>query len=427
MCRPSPALPSRDGPRPDRSVRARLRRQRAAVSAIFFVHGAVFASWAARVPAVQSGLHLSAGVLGLVLAGPGLGALAGSRAGGLLVRRLGSRAVSAAAPVVLSVPLCLVPGARSAASLTGLLVLLGAADGCTSVAMNAQAVVVQRGYRRAVVNSLHAVRSVGAVAGGLAAAATASSTLTTQFVVTAVVLAAVSAAAACGLGPPGDADAVTGPVRRGAAAGSASRPPPAVALLALMAFLAALVEDAPASWSGVYLRHEGAGPALAAAGYAAFCAGEVVTRVGNDRLVDRLGWVRLIRYGTACCAAALAGALLLGGPWAMLAALVAAGAGVSAVFPGAFTAAGELDEPAVAIGHVGFAGNLGWLAVSPAVGGLATVVGLPTALGLLVACATAIAALAPATRPAGPAAAADPAGPADPADPPDDPAGVRVR
>lgn len=399
-----------------------LRRARAAVSAIFFVHGAVFASWAARVPAVKDELHLSAGLLGLVMAGPGLGALAGSQAGGLLVHRLGSRAVSALAPVVLSVPLGLVPAARSAGGLMAVLVLLGAADGCTSVAMNAQAVLVQRRLGRTVLNSMHAIRSVGAVAGGLAGVATVSLglTLTAQFVVMAVLLAVISAVAACGLTPeaeeqtgePGDLGEGNGGTGEDAARASGSvlggkkqrwvtarhSRRTAVSLLALMTFLAALVEDAPASWSGVYLREIGANAATAAAGYAAFSAGEVVTRLFNDRLVNRLGWVRLIRIGTLCCAAVLTVALLLGQPVTALAALVVAGAGISAVFPGAFTAAGGLARPALAMGQIGFAGNLGWLLVPPAVGGLASVVGLPGALGLLVVAAVVIASLAPVVR-----------------------------
>ncbi|MFI1330875.1 MFS transporter [Streptomyces sp. NPDC020845] len=383
-----------------------LRRARTAVSAIFFVHGAIFASWAARVPAVQDELMLSAGVLGLVLAGPGLGALAGSQAGGLLVRRCGSRTVSALAPVVLCLPLGLVPTAQSAWSLMAVLLLLGAADGCTSVAMNAQAVSVQQQYGRAVLNSMHAIRSIGAVAGGLAGVATASLNmpLTAQFVSMAVLLAVVSGVAACGLQPDVEHATRTPPSDQATAADGSAEPAGqgpkgrlTVPLLALMTFLAALVEDAPASWSGVYLRHVGADAAMAAAGYAAFSAGSVVTRLFNDWLVDRLGWVRLIRIGTLCCAAALTVALLLGQPGVTLAALVVAGAGISAVFPGAFTAAGALPDSARVMGHVGFAGNLGWLLVSPIIGGLSTLVGLPTALGLLVVAAAIIAGLAPVT------------------------------
>jgi fucose permease len=183
-----------------------------------------------------------------------------------------------------------------------------------------------------------------------------------------------------------------------------------VLLLAVMTFLAAVVEDAPGSWSGVYLRHIGADAAVASAGYAAFSAGSVVTRLFNDRLVNRLGWVRLIRAGTLCCAAVLGAALLLGVPAVALAAFVVVGAGISAVFPGAFTAAGALPQPAPAMGQIGFAGNLGWLLVSPLIGGLATVAGLPAALGVLSLAAVAVAALAPVVRPAA-AHTTAPAGP----------------
>ncbi len=397
-------------------VTARLRWARASVSAIFFVHGAVFASWAARVPFVKDELRLSAGVLGLVLAGPGLGALAGSQLGGVLVHRLGSRGVSALAPVVLSVPLGLIPTAHSAWSLTGLLMLLGASDGCTSVAMNAQAVAVQERYGRTVLNSMHAIRSVGAVAGGLAGVATAGLSLATQFVVMAVVLGLVSAVSACGLQP--DAERERG-ARRPARDGSGGSGPAGgprgpgtrvngrlvVLTLAAMTFLSALVSDAPASWSGVYLRHLGAGAATAAAGYAAFSAGEVATRLFNDRLVNRLGWVRTIRIGTLCCAAVLTAMLLAGLPGFTLVALVVAGAGNSAVFPGAFTAAGSLPDSALAMGQVGFAGNLGWLLVSPIIGGLATLAGLPVALGVLAVAAVAVTCLAGATRTGAPARA----------------------
>jgi predicted MFS family arabinose efflux permease len=390
---------------PSRSpVPVRLRRARIAISAIFFVHGAVFASWAARVPSVKDGLGLSAGVLGLVLAGPGLGALVGSQAGGLLVHRLGSRTVSALAALGLSVPLGLIPAANSAWPLVVLLILLGAADGSTSVAMNAQADVVQRQYGRPVMNSMHAIRCIGAVAGGMAGVATAGLglTLTAQFVLMAVLLAVVSAIAAGGLQPDGEqgellatsANTRTEPTAQTAVVHSRTL----VLLLAVMTFLAALVEDAPASWSGVYLRQLGADAALAAAGYAAFSAGGVVTRLLNDWLVNRLGWVRLIRIGTLCCATALTAALLVGQPLVMLAALVIAGAGISAVFPGAFTAAGTLPHPALAMGQIGFAGNLGWLLVSPIIGGLATLFGLPAALGVLALAALIIALLAPITR-----------------------------
>lgn len=378
--------------RGEEAVDARLRRARAAVLAVFFVHGAVFASWAARIPAVQEDLRLGSGALGVVLAGPALGSLAGSQLGGLLVDRIGSRRATAAAVLALCVPTALIPLAGSAWSLLALLVVLGVADGGTAVAMNAQGVAVQDRYGRPLLNGMHATRSIGAVAGGLAAAGTVAFglPLAVQFPLTAAVLLLVAAVATRWL--------PTVPRRAAAAAGrSKGRVRLAVLLLALVAFLAALVEDAPASWSGVYLRHVGATEAVAAAGYAVFSAGEVVSRLLNDRLVGRFGWAAVVRAGTLACALALTTALLLGRVDVTLVALALAGAGISAVFPATFAAAGAVPgPPGVALAQVNVAGSLGWLTISPAVGGLAVLASLPLALGLLPAAALGIALLAPA-------------------------------
>lgn len=376
----------------------RLRLSRAAVSTVFFVHGFVFSSWAARVPAVRADLHLSPGALGLVLSGPGLGALVGSQAGGWLVNRVGSRAANALAPLLLCGPLALIPMARGAWPLFAFLLLLGAGDGATSVAMSTQSVAVQDGYGRPVINSMHAVRSLGAVAGSLAGVATVSWGLTSQFEFAAAVAAALSGAALFGLLP--DRPNKLPPHGR-LAQRQRSTIRRAVALLAAMAFFASLVEDAPASWGGVYLRSVGASSAAAAAAYAALSAGEVVGRLSNDRVVARSGWARLIRAGTVTSAVALTVALALGLPGVILAALVVAGAGISAVFPGAYATAGTLPSPATAMAQVSFAGNAGWLLVSPIIGALATLFTLPLALGLLPLAAVAIAALAGVTRRAG--------------------------
>ncbi|RAG87268.1 hypothetical protein DN069_01670 [Streptacidiphilus pinicola] len=61
--------------------------------------------------------------------------------------------------------------------------------------------------------------------------------------------------------------------------------------------------------------------------------------------------------------------------------------------------------------QVSFAGNAGWLLVSPIVGGLATAVGLAAALGVLPVAALVIAALAGTTRRAGHGSAGERRGP----------------
>src|ERR671914_1951485 len=68
-------------------------RARAAVVVAFFVHGAILASWASRIPSVKDALDLGAGALGVALLGQALGALLAAPLAGAACARVGSRSV----------------------------------------------------------------------------------------------------------------------------------------------------------------------------------------------------------------------------------------------------------------------------------------------------------------------------------------------
>src|SRR3954454_12720740 len=68
-----------------------LSRARVATTAVFAVTGFVFASWAARIPAVQDRLELSPGSLGIAFLALNAGAVLGPPGGGALVAAAGSR------------------------------------------------------------------------------------------------------------------------------------------------------------------------------------------------------------------------------------------------------------------------------------------------------------------------------------------------
>jgi fucose permease len=65
---------------------------RRAASILFFLTGATFASFAARIPALQDRLDLSPGQLSLAFLALNGGAVAGLPGGSLLARRVGGRA-----------------------------------------------------------------------------------------------------------------------------------------------------------------------------------------------------------------------------------------------------------------------------------------------------------------------------------------------
>ena len=175
-------------------------------------------------------------------------------------------------------------------------------------------------------------------------------------------------------------------------------------MVGLLALLAAVVEDTPASWSAVYLRADlGAPPGIAGLAFAAFTAAMTLGRLAGDRAVERAGPVRTTRAGVSIAAAGLAGALVIGTPVAGIAGFALLGLGMATVFPLAFSAAGHLpgQRSGQAIGLVSLVARFGVLLGAPVIGGIADLVGLPVALGVAVAAALGVVALAGYLTPAG--------------------------
>ena len=376
-----------------------MQRERRAVTALFLANGALIATVLPRLPEIKAGLELTDGQLGLALIGGGLGGLAGSAASRWLLPRFGSRRLAVVSTVAHALLVPLVGVVPVAVLLFAVLVLAGIADAFMDVAMNVSGMEVQRRLGRPVLSSMHAVWSIGAVLGGLAGTAAAGFRVpvVTHAAAVGVVLVAVVLPLAA---------AVPDHSGAGAERPTGTRFSPALALLCLLAVLAAFVEEAPASWSAIYLvEHTEARPGAAGLAYTAFMAAMVAGRLVGDRLVARFGLVHVVRVGGVLVAVALGSGLLTGSTAAGVVAFGVLGLGAASLFPALFTAAGALPGQGVAVMNA--ASRVGFLASPPVTGGLADAVGLPLALGIVVVPAgVGIAVLAGAVRPAtGPAAA----------------------
>jgi MFS family permease len=138
---------------------------RIALTGFFAADGFIYASWAVRVPAVKQQTGASPSALGLALLGMSAGAVATMLISGALCRRFGSRQLTVAACVLLSLTLLLPPLAHSAVTLGLALLVFGAAYGCLNVAMNSVAVDLVARMRRPVMPGFHAAWSFGGLAG----------------------------------------------------------------------------------------------------------------------------------------------------------------------------------------------------------------------------------------------------------------------
>ncbi len=369
---------------------ARLFRARVGVAAVFFLNGVGYGSWVPRIAEIKTRLDLSDGQLGLALFMAAVGALIAMPLAGAAAHRFGSRRATALTVVLSGLslpPLALVPGWPALALA---LLFLGAAVGALDVAMNSQGVAVEKRYWRPIMSSLHGMFSLGAMAGAGATGliAGAEIALLPHFIGIGTLVALVGLAA-CRPMLPASAEA-------GAAGPGFAWPSAGILLPGIVALAGLLSEGAMADWSSVYLSASlGAGTTTAAVAFAAFSLMMAVGRFSGDRLVARLGGDRVVRAGGALAATGLGLTLAIGQQYLAVIGFGLVGAGLSCVFPVVLSSAARTPDlpPSAAIAAVCTLGYLGFLIGPTAIGGLAELIGLPGALGLVVLLCALIAAL----------------------------------
>jgi MFS family permease len=399
-----------------------LRRARVALLVYFGIFGLIDGVWLARIPAVKQHLRLSDALLGIALLAAPVGLVVVAAFADRLIDRLGSaRPTTAGAVAICLLPIAL-GLAGSMAALMAVLLVYGMAGGMTDVAINAQAVRVERGYRRPIINSFHACFSfgglLGALLGGLFAWADIGPAATFAAIGVPLAVLAVlgrgrllhgpeaddpAAAGAPAPEPtghatvgrhpagqdvpgkgPGDKGRISAAVRVRAAArrhAVALR----IAALGLLALCSLLGEGAAGSWSAVYLRDNlGTSAAFAALGYAAFSVTMAAGRLTGDRLAARFGPGRLVSGCGVVAALGLAGALISRNPTLSLVGFALFGAGLSSTFPQLLSTAGNIQtsRSGTGIARVAGAGYLGLLVGPVLIGSFAGLLGLRLALGI---------------------------------------------
>ncbi|TYR54073.1 MFS transporter [Streptomyces parvus] len=375
------------------------RHARAAVAVLFFTNGALFANLLPRYPQIKEDLAIGNGAYGLAVAAFPAGAITAGLAAGLLIRRMGSARVAVLGTLLTGAGILAAGLAPSVALFATALFLAGAMDALTDVAQNAHGLRVQRLYGRSILNSFHAVWSIGAVTGGLMAAGAMSLGLSlgVHLAVSAVVLVAAAGAALrfCLPGPDNEPEETgpeetgrkeTGPERLTAeGARGTSRVGVVLAALVLIATAGTLVEDAGNSWAALYLSDAlHASAALAASGFIALVGAQFIGRLIGDRLVDRFGQRAVARAGGLITAVGMGLALAVPTLPGTILGFALAGFGVATLVPAAMHEADALPglKPGSGLTIVSWLMRLGFLLSPPIVGQVADAAGLRT--GLLV-------------------------------------------
>ena len=311
-------------------------RGRWAVATMFFANGFLTGSWAPQIPVFLTRLEISKLTLGLLILLFGLGAVAAMTWCGHLISRHGSRNVVRWFGVCASFGLLLVALAPNVPLAAIAMILFGGVIGGMDVAMNANAVAVERKLSRAVMSSSHGFWSLGGFVGGGLGGFTIQhyGHLAHAMGATVVAFAAILLAMRYLVGEDKPATA--------AHAKFSLPKAPAIYLIGLMALLSMIPEGAVLDWSALYLRQElGADLATAGLAYAAFSGVMALMRFLGDGVRNHFGAVKTLRVSALLAAAGMLVAGLSPSPWVAIFAFAFSGFGVANMVPIAFSAAGN--------------------------------------------------------------------------------------
>ncbi len=327
------------------ATRSLFPATRRAVSLLFFLNGLLMGSWAPKIPLFAGTLGLSESGLGIMLFVFGAGSLLLMPIAGFQIARFGSRQVVQVTTILFIPTLLGISLVDSVWSGAIAVFLFGGLTGAMDVAMNANAVEVERAMRRSIMSSCHAFWSlgglVGSALGGYLIAVTGDLGHSVLMVATALILFLIAR-------PSILADRPHVSEQR-----TKARLPltPLPWLVGLVALFSMIPEGATLDWGALYLRTElGASVSFSGFAFAAFSLAMAGMRFAGDLVRDRLGAVRTLRLCTAASFIGLVTAGLAPNLTVALLGFAVAGVGISNMVPIAFSAGGNIPGLAPGIG-----------------------------------------------------------------------------
>jgi len=351
-----------------------MKAQRIAVSILFFTNGFTYANWASRLPELQNLLSINNTQLGSLLFVLACGALFAMPFTGWLAHRFGSANVIKLSGISVCTFVAILAISQDFVLEGAIFFFLGISNGAMDVAMNEQAVLVERDYKKSIMSSFHAFWSIGMAlgAGSGAIYSRFDAPLSTHLFSIAIVgfILVLFSAGKLKVTP-------INPVF-----GDGSRfvlPTKAIVPLGVVAFCGMLAEGSVIDWSAIYMNKVvGESETMGAIAFGSFGAAMMIGRISGDYLTHNLGKKKLLIYDALLAIFGLAIVISFVSPITTLIGFFLAGFGLSTVVPIIYTTAGNTPgvSPSVGIAMASTIGYAGFFVGPPTIGYLADVYGL---------------------------------------------------
>lgn len=350
-------------------------RQQKATRIIFLIAGLGMASWAPLIPFAKDHLHIGEGALGLLLFCIAAGSMLMMPFTGMLIERVGYRAIIAFCSIALCIILPSMMVVTTPVTLGLALLFFGAVNGVLDVTMNAQAVVVEQQSEQAMMSGFHGFYSLGSIvgAGGVSVLLWMGMTPFSAVIVIASAIMVFITWAFPRLLQNSPHARIAG---HGVLWALTHRP---ILIIAVVCFFIFLTEGAVLDWSAVFMTTErDMAIHLAGLGYTLYSLAVALGRFYGDRVINKCGAVRTLLSGSLLAAAGLFILIATSEVGIALIGLMLMGAGLSNIIPILFSAAGnQPGNPAdFAIPAVTLFGYAGLLAGPALIGFVAQHIGL---------------------------------------------------
>lgn len=365
----------------------KIHSQRLASSGLFFVNGFVNASWIPHIPFIQERFALDESQLGFTLLFLALGATLAMPLTGKLIGQVGSKVII----VISSLALCLfLPTLLWTDSFylqLGMMFLFGVFNGAMDVSMNAHGLKVEQVLKLKMFSSLHALFSSGGLLGAALTGALLSVEIAPLHHVISVscLMIVISLFSFPYLLPAAtDQEAKENTnYRKGL---NLSLPPKSIVLLAALAYIIMMTEVAMADWSAIFIADlEGASPALAAYGFAAFSLSMAFCRFSGDWILAKFNESAVLNTGILLSGLGMGFSVISDTPTGAIISFALIGLGLANVIPVLFKRASKIKaiSPGTGIATVTTLGYAGFLCGPPLIGFMSDYTSLRITFALL--------------------------------------------
>ncbi|MDR6562554.1 MULTISPECIES: MFS transporter [unclassified Arcicella] len=357
------------------------KNARIATNALFFLCGISFASWASRIPDMKELLHLSDAALGTVLFAMPIGSLTALPIAGVIIHKFGSKKITLFAVFFYFISLPLLGLSASPINLGISLFIFGFGSDLLNIAMNVQAVGVEKLQKRSIMSSFHAVFSIGFMLGAALGGIIAKQGISTfQHLATIgsidLLIGLISFSYLLQHDHKSDENQPLFAI-----------PDKSLIILGIICFCGMLCEGAMADWSVLYYKQIMDNPnGFATAGFTAFSVLMVVGRIFGDKILQALGLRKTLLINCLLVFVGMSIAIFIPSPFTVIIGFGITGLGLSTIVPLIYSEAGHSKTMAagVALAAISTLGIAGFLIGPVMIGYLSEFFSLKIALASLI-------------------------------------------